>query len=150
MQFTVTCGDHDQNRVCSTREFAKQVSLNTWDFWKYSTGVTKYPRVMHSRVWSLNRAVPYLPIQVLLPAQSNCYYCIFLTYMYIYTYTHIICNGCSSCDTQRIHKALNTVHVSIILSTITHFTFTDVTISFEANTITYVLCNILVKVWPQH
>ena len=49
MQFTVTRGDHDHNCACSTREFAVQVSSNTRDFQKYSTGVTKYTRVMHSR-----------------------------------------------------------------------------------------------------
>ena len=50
MQFIVTRDDHDHNRVCSARKFVVQVSSNKQDFQKHSTGVTKYMRVMHSRV----------------------------------------------------------------------------------------------------
>ena len=34
VQFTVTRGDHDHNRMCNTCEFAVQVSSNTRDFRK--------------------------------------------------------------------------------------------------------------------
>ena len=46
--------------ACMAREILVQLSTDTHEFEKYSTGATKYTRVTRTRASSLNRAVPYV------------------------------------------------------------------------------------------